>query len=145
MSRSIPFRAGRPVVGLASLLVVAASLVAIGAVPVGAESSAAVSACPGGPPVLEVGNPNPGDVISQGDYIISGVAFDPELDDPHERAVHAFASSLVAGTELTDADFAAIEKVLGRAGIAEVLVLLGYYSSVSLAMRVHQVPIPQPV
>jgi 4-carboxymuconolactone decarboxylase len=77
------------------------------------------------------------------DAILQGA--DPKLDDPHERAVHAFASSLVAGTELSDADFAAMEKVLGRAGIAEVLVLLGYYSSVSLAMRVHQVPIPQPV
>jgi len=33
--------------------------------------------------------------------------------------------------------------VLGRAGIAEVLVLLGYYTSVSMAMKMHEVPIPQ--
>ena len=69
---------------------------------------------------------------------------DPKLADPHEHAVHRFAAALVAGAKLADADFAEIEKVLGRDGIAEVLVLLGYYTSVSLAMKVHEVPIPAP-
>ena len=41
-----------------------------------------------------------------------------------------------------EAPFAAIEKTLGRPGIAEVLVLLGYYTSVAMAMKVHDVPIP---
>jgi 4-carboxymuconolactone decarboxylase len=67
---------------------------------------------------------------------------DPQLTDPHERAVHRFAAALVAGAKLPDAEFAEIEKVLGRDGIAEVLVLLGYYTSVCLAMKVHEVPIP---
>ena len=67
---------------------------------------------------------------------------DPELTDPHERAVHRFAAALAGGAKLTDADFAAIETVLGRAGVAEVLVLLGYYTSVALAMKVHDVPVP---
>ena len=38
---------------------------------------------------------------------------------------------------------AEIEKTIGRAGVAEVLVLLGYYTSVALGMKVHEVPIPQ--
>ena len=67
---------------------------------------------------------------------------DPKLADPHERAVHRFAAALVAGAKLSDAEFAEIEQVLGRDGIAEVLVLLGYYTSVALAMKVHEVPIP---
>jgi 4-carboxymuconolactone decarboxylase len=67
---------------------------------------------------------------------------DPKLSDPHERAVHRFAAALVGGARLTDAEFTEIEKVLGRAGIAEVLVLLGYYTAVSLGMKVHEVPIP---
>ena len=46
-------------------------------------------------------------------------------------------AALVAGAKLSDAEFAEIEKVLGRDGIAEVLVLLGYYTSVALAMKVH--------
>jgi 4-carboxymuconolactone decarboxylase len=75
------------------------------------------------------------------DAILAGD--DPELADAHERAVHRFAAALVSGTKLSDAEFAEIEKVLGRAGIAEVLVLLGYYTSVSMAMKVHDVPIPQ--
>jgi 4-carboxymuconolactone decarboxylase len=74
------------------------------------------------------------------DAILAGT--DPKLADPHERAVHRFAASLVGGAKLSDAEFAEIEKVLGREGVAEVLVLLGYYTSVALGMKVHEVPIP---
>jgi 4-carboxymuconolactone decarboxylase len=76
------------------------------------------------------------------DAILAGG--DPKLTDPHERAVHRFAAALVSGTRLSDAEFAEIEQAIGRAGIAEVLVLLGYYTSVSMAMKVHEVPIPPP-
>jgi 4-carboxymuconolactone decarboxylase len=76
------------------------------------------------------------------DAILAGG--DPKLADPHERAVHRFAATLVGGSKLSDAEFAEIEAALGREGIAEVLVLLGYYTSVALAMKVHDVPIPQP-
>ena len=75
------------------------------------------------------------------DAILAGR--DPKLSDPHERAVHRFAASLVGGAKLPDAEFAEIEKTIGRAGVAEVLVLLGYYTSVALGMKVHEVPIPQ--
>jgi 4-carboxymuconolactone decarboxylase len=74
------------------------------------------------------------------DAILAGR--EPELGDPHERMVHRFAAALVSGTKLSDAEFAEIERVLGRNGVAEVLVLLGYYTSVSMAMKVHEVPIP---
>ncbi len=56
--------------------------------------------------------------------------------------MHAFASALIGGRKLSDAEFAEIEKAIGREGIAEVLVLIGYYTSVALGMKVHQVPIP---
>jgi 4-carboxymuconolactone decarboxylase len=74
------------------------------------------------------------------DAVLAGS--DPKLTDPHERAVHRFAASLVGGKKLSDAEFGEIEKVLGRQGIAEVLVLIGYYTSVALGMKVHEVPIP---
>jgi 4-carboxymuconolactone decarboxylase len=67
---------------------------------------------------------------------------DPKLADPHEAAVHKFAAALIASRKLPDAEFAQIEKTLGRNGVAEVLVLLGYYTSVAMAMKVHEVPIP---
>jgi len=74
------------------------------------------------------------------DAILAGR--DPQFIDPHERAVHTFAAALAAGAKMSDAEFAGIEKVLGRAGVAEVLVLLGYYTSVALGMKVHEVPVP---
>jgi 4-carboxymuconolactone decarboxylase len=67
---------------------------------------------------------------------------DPKLSDPHEAAVYKFAAAMIASRKLPDAEFAEIETVLGRPGIAEVLVLLGYYTSVAMAMKVHEVPIP---
>jgi 4-carboxymuconolactone decarboxylase len=75
------------------------------------------------------------------DAILAG--HDPKLTDPHERAVYRFASALADEETLGDAAFAEIEREIGRDGIAEVLVLLGYYTSVSLAMKVHNVPVPQ--
>ena len=66
---------GRRVAGLASLLLVGAS-VAVMAAP-GAAEPLAVVTCPGGAPVVQLANPGPGDVLSQGEYIVSGVAFDP--------------------------------------------------------------------
>jgi 4-carboxymuconolactone decarboxylase len=69
---------------------------------------------------------------------------DPKFSDPQEDAVHRFASALAAGATMADDEFADVERVLGRAGVAEVLVLLGYYTAVALGMKVHQVPVPQP-
>jgi 4-carboxymuconolactone decarboxylase len=74
------------------------------------------------------------------DALVAGQ--DPKLSDPHEAAVHQFAAAMIASRKVPDAEFAQVEKVLGRAGIAEVLVLLGYYTSVAMAMKVHEVPIP---
>ena len=67
---------------------------------------------------------------------------DPKLSDLHERAVHRFAAAVVADARLSDAEFAEIEQAIGRDGVAEVLVLIGYYTSVALGMKVHKVPIP---
>src|SRR6266403_2280521 len=76
------------------------------------------------------------------DAVLAGK--DPKLTDAHERSVYEFATALASGAKLSDAKFAEIENVLGRNGVAEVIVLLGYYTSVALAMKVHEVPIPPP-
>ena len=76
------------------------------------------------------------------DAILGG--HDPQLTDPHEAAVHRFAAALVSGGQLSDMEFAEIEQAIGHDGVAEVLVLIGYYTSVALGMKVHQVPIPPP-
>ena len=62
---------------------------------------------------------------------------------PDKTGAVQSAASGGCGAKLPDAEFAEIERALGREGIAEVLVLLGYYTSMALAMKVHEVPIPQ--
>ena len=66
-------------IGLTSLAVVVLAIVGTASLPASADQLA-IATCPGGPPVLQLSNPNPGDVLSQGDYMVSGVAFDPSAD-----------------------------------------------------------------
>ena len=42
----------------------------------------------------------------------------------------------------SDEVFDRAERLLGRNGIAEVVALLGYYSSVAMAVKLHRVPLP---
>jgi 4-carboxymuconolactone decarboxylase len=67
---------------------------------------------------------------------------DPELDNERERVVYDLAKIAMAPGAGPDEVFARAERLLGRNGIAEVLALLGYYSSVAMAVKVHRVPVP---
>jgi 4-carboxymuconolactone decarboxylase len=77
------------------------------------------------------------------DAIQAGKA--PSLTDERERAVYDLAKISMEPGGGSDEVFARADKVLGRAGIAEVVALLGYYSSVSMGMKLHRVPVPAPV
>ena len=65
----------------------------------------------------------------------------PQLDDARERAVYDLAKISMEPGGGSDEVFARAEKLLGRNGIAEVVALLGYYSSVSMGMKLHRVPV----
>ena len=67
---------------------------------------------------------------------------DPKLTDPHERAVHRFAARAGSPAQAVGRRIRRDREGIGRDGVAEVLVLLGYYTSVALGMKVHEVPIP---
>jgi 4-carboxymuconolactone decarboxylase len=67
---------------------------------------------------------------------------DPVLDDDRERAIYDLARSAMAPGAGPDEVFERAERLLGRNGIAEVLALLGYYSSVAMAVKLHRVPVP---
>jgi 4-carboxymuconolactone decarboxylase len=67
---------------------------------------------------------------------------DPLLDNERERAVYDLAKSAMAPGPGPDEVFSRAERLLGRNGIAEVLSLLGYYSSVAMAVKLHRVPVP---
>ena len=61
------------------------------------------------------------------------------FQEPHERSVYGFVNAMVQGRKLSDSQFADYEAELRREGIAELLAMIGYYTSVSLAMNVHDV------
>ncbi len=68
----------------------------------------------------------------------------PKLDDERERAIYDLAKISMKPGGGSDEVFIGSEKLLGRNGVAEVLGLLGYYSSVSMGMKLHRVPVPAP-
>jgi 4-carboxymuconolactone decarboxylase len=67
---------------------------------------------------------------------------EPDLDDERERALYDLARIAMAPGAGPDDVFARAERLLGRNGIAEVLALLGYYSSVAMGVKLHRVALP---
>ena len=59
-----------------------------------------------------------------------------------ERTVYDLTRIAMAPGAGPDEVFDRAERLLGRNGIAEVLALLGYYSSVAMAVKLHRVPVP---
>jgi 4-carboxymuconolactone decarboxylase len=66
----------------------------------------------------------------------------PEIDDERERTVYDLTQIAMQPGAGSDEVYQRAERLLGRNGIAEVLALLGYYSSVAMAVKVHGVPAP---
>jgi 4-carboxymuconolactone decarboxylase len=66
----------------------------------------------------------------------------PDLPDPRERAVFEVATLAQQPGAGSDQAFDSAVAILGRDGLAEVMCLLGYYSAVAIAMKLHRVPIP---
>lgn len=66
----------------------------------------------------------------------------PDLPDAREKAVYDLCQIAMAPGGGSDEVYDRAEKLLGRDGLAEVLALLGYYSSVAMAMKLHRVPVP---
>ncbi|MCS0631183.1 carboxymuconolactone decarboxylase family protein [Telluria mixta] len=64
----------------------------------------------------------------------------PENVDGRLGVVCDAVGDILAGGVIDDARFAAYEATLGRAAIAELLVTIGYFTSVSLAMSLHALP-----
>jgi 4-carboxymuconolactone decarboxylase len=63
----------------------------------------------------------------------------PEFTVERQRLVGDFVWAALEKKPLADTDFATMEREFGRRGIAELLLLIGYYSSVALAMKFHDV------
>ncbi len=76
------------------------------------------------------------------DAIRAGQA--PNLDDERERAIYDLAKISMEPGGGSDEVFSRSDKLLGRNGIAEVLALLGYYSAVSMGVKLHRVAVRAP-
>ena len=68
----------------------------------------------------------------------------PQLDKERERAVFDLARISMQPGGGSDEVFSRADKLLGRNGVAEVVALLGYYTSVVMGMKLHRVPVPAP-
>lgn len=67
----------------------------------------------------------------------------PTLDDKREAAVVEIALTAADRDPASDAVFARAIAALGEESLADLLVFLGYYSAVAIAMKLHRVPVPQ--
>ena len=67
----------------------------------------------------------------------------PTLTDKREAAVVEIALTAPDADPASDAVFARAIEALGEEGLADLLVYLGYYSTVAMAMKLHRVPVPQ--
>ncbi|WP_321818151.1 MULTISPECIES: carboxymuconolactone decarboxylase family protein [unclassified Paraburkholderia] len=61
----------------------------------------------------------------------------PEAGDDRFGALCAAVSDILAGAAIEETRFARYDAVLGRAVIAELLVTVGYFTSISLGMTLH--------
>ena len=68
------------------------------------------------------------------------LAGDPaQIDDPRLSAIYDLARNALAGADTDQPAFDRYAALITREGIAEVMALIGYFTSVALAMRLHDV------
>jgi 4-carboxymuconolactone decarboxylase len=69
---------------------------------------------------------------------------DGELDDPLDAAVARLAHALVTTGDADDATWAAVQPVLGDAGVFEVSTTVSFYGLLAQQLRLFRVPSPEP-
>lgn len=67
----------------------------------------------------------------------------PKSAPRDEMAIYAFAKELYAGRRVTDATYKRVHKLLGDAGMVELVGILGYYVMVSMTLNVFRMPVPE--
>jgi 4-carboxymuconolactone decarboxylase len=66
----------------------------------------------------------------------------PEVADARERSIYGIVRDFSQPAPSNDKTFHDALAALGHNGLAELLVLCGYFTSVSLAMKLYKVPLP---
>jgi 4-carboxymuconolactone decarboxylase len=60
-----------------------------------------------------------------------------------EMAIHAFVKELYATRRVSNANYARVHKLLGDAGMIELVAILGYYVMISMTLNVFRMPLPE--
>ena len=66
----------------------------------------------------------------------------PDLSNPTEAVVYNFARELLDEHRVSDHLYDEAIKLLGETGAVELVILLGYYTLVSMTLNVFEVPVP---
>ena len=69
----------------------------------------------------------------------------PKFDTPEEEIVYRYAHELIATHQVSDSAYDAAWKLLGTRTLVDLTVLLGHYTSVSMTLNAHRVPLPNGV
>jgi 4-carboxymuconolactone decarboxylase len=67
---------------------------------------------------------------------------EPAFDSEREKAIYALWRAFDRREVASDHVFNHAVKVLGRHGVAELIAFFGYYTAVSMAMKLHRMPVP---
>jgi len=70
------------------------------------------------------------------------VGVEPDLTKDDEKAVYAFSRELLMKRRVSDATYAAAEKLLGQRGVVDLVGVLGYYGLISMTINAFEVPLP---
>ena len=78
------------------------------------------------------------------DQIIESIKAEtpPELSNPTEAVVYNFARELLDEGRVSDHLYNEAVELLGEAKVVELVILLGYYTLVSMTLNVFEVPVP---
>ena len=66
----------------------------------------------------------------------------PDFSNPTEAVVYNFARELLDEHRVSDNLYNEAVEFLGEAGVVELVILLGYYTLVSMTLNVFEVPLP---
>lgn len=67
----------------------------------------------------------------------------PTFIRPAESVVYRFAQELLERQQVSEQGYAQAVDLLGEAGVAELVALLGYYTLVSMLLNTFEVPVPE--
>lgn len=70
------------------------------------------------------------------------VGMRPDFSDPAEAVVYNFARELLEQHRVADHLYNEAVELLGETGVTELVILLGYYTLVSMTLNVFEVPVP---